>query len=156
MITPVLHDDLLRMYRAKEIGPRFFEECKVPGTFQFSIWYNSWKNLLKANYGVMWKLEVSDNIVGALGGIVAPDLNDGELTGTEMFWYVLPEFKSTIGTIRLLETFEKWARDIGCKRIHISHLLLPNSEKFDNFIEKRGFKMVEVLYVKTLQKGNIW
>ena len=110
----------------------------------------NWCVLLSSNVGVMWKLEDKDHVVGMLGGMLTPDLLDGSLTATETFWYVHPEHRNGSGGIQLLLTFEKWAMEIGAKRIIMAHLVNHNSESLKNLYQRRGFKPMEIFYHKEL------
>lgn len=112
--------------------------------------YN-WTSLLDKDIGAMWAYMEEDKICGMLGGVLLPGLNDGELTATECFWYVLPEHRGSSGGIRLIREFQAFAKKMGAKRIIMASLTSsPVCEKVERLYEGLGFKLVERHYLKTL------
>lgn len=150
MIIPLTMDTLLSMAKAGELGEAFFNQCGLPGTFKYSAWFHNWRSLMQNNLGTMWVLRIKGEIAGALGGMLVPDINDGELVATEAFWFVLPQYRNSLWSIRLLTNFENWAKGIGAKRIVMVHLLSSMPEKLKHFYEKRGYQAVEITYAKSL------
>lgn len=136
--------------KAGEIGESFFSECGLPGTFKYVAWFHNWRAIMQHNLGTIWVLRIQGKIVGALGAMLVPDINDGELVATETFWYVLPQYRNSLWSVRLLTNFEHWAVEIGAKRIVMVHLLSHMPEKLKRFYEKRGYQSVEITYAKTL------
>ena len=126
----------------------FFSECQLPGSFKIEAFLHNWRMLLKNNMGAMWKLVNDGKMVGAMGGLLAPDMNDGEIVATEAFWYVMPEFRHSTGGLKMLVYFEKWAKEMGAKRIVMGHLLtnLPNA--LPEYYKRRGYSPTEIFYVK--------
>lgn len=135
---------------ALDMGESFFKSCGLPGTFSFDAWLHNWTMILEKNFGVMWCFRSGDTVAGLLGGILAPDMNDGAMVATEAFWYVKPAYRNTVWSVKLLLNFEIWARDIGAKRIVMAHLLSSMPSQLCSYYERRGYKPVEISYVKTL------
>jgi GNAT superfamily N-acetyltransferase len=63
---------------------------------------------------------------------------------------VHPAHRKSLWSIKLFLTFEKWAKDIGAKRIVMAHLMNEDGHKLGKFYLRKGFKPVETHYSKTL------
>lgn len=83
---------------------------------------------------------------GAIGGIKARDLHNGELIAIETVWFVNPKFRGK--GIALLNKFEEWAKEEGCTKIAMIHLQDSMPDSLKSFYEKRGYKHVESHYVR--------
>ena len=46
------------------------------------------------------------DLIGGLGVLPVPDVYDGRVTATELFWYLAPEHRHGTGAMRLLKAFE--------------------------------------------------
>lgn len=151
MILPVLVEEIDAI--PSTLGDSFYKECDLPGGFIPEVFIHNWKMIMNNKMGAMWKLVIDEKPVGFLGALLTPDINNGDMIATELFWYVDPKNRTTLGSIRLLDAFEHWAREMDVKRIIMAHLIgQPNQsgERIGKFYEKRGFKSVEVHYVKIL------
>lgn len=135
---------------ADDLGRSFYMECDLPGGFKLEVFRHNWSVLLKANIGVMWKLTIDDVAAGFLGGILLPDINDGEMVASEMFWYVHPAYRKTMWGLRLFSTFERWAKDIGAKRITMVHLMTASGESIGKLYSRKGYRLVEQRYMKEI------
>ena len=89
-----------------------------------------------------------DEPVGALGGILVPNLFNPELTTlAEIFWYVPPEYRNTrVGGMLLLE-LERAGEELADE---ITLSLLPSSTIKMETLEKRGFKLSEFGFRKQI------
>lgn len=132
------------------LSDSFFKECGLPGTFKFGVFHLNWCKILDNNLGALWKLVRDDKIIGMMGAILSPDLNDGELIATEAFWYVLPNYRNSIEGLKMIVHFENWAKQVGAKRVIMAHLLSSMPESLAAYYQRHGFIPVEVNYVKTL------
>jgi GNAT superfamily N-acetyltransferase len=134
----------------QDIGDSFFNECELPGSFKLDVWKFNWAQLLTHNFGAMWVGMKSGVPAGFIGGILAPDINNGDIVASETFWYVLPKFRgSTIG-VRLVNHFEVWARDMKAARIIMAHLADSMPEALKEFYERRGYRPRETSWIKDL------
>jgi GNAT superfamily N-acetyltransferase len=64
---------------------------------------------------------------------------------TEIFWYVRKGYRGRYG-IDLIEEYEQWAKQKGCKRIRMIHLVDLMPDKLKRFYERRGYKEIETVY----------
>lgn len=133
-----------------QLGQSFFDEGKLPGAFDPEIAGATWAALIQSGAGVILALRNNTGqMVGALGAIVFPDINDGKLVATEAFWYVLPGERHG-GGLRLLHAFEEWAAARGAARLIMVHLLTLMPEKLAALYARRGYRPIETHYVKEL------
>ena len=149
MIERIIQVDERLIHALRTRGMDYFNEAKLPGTFKVDTFLSSWSSILAAGYGAMWRYQSGTDIAGLMGAIIAPDLNDAEVTATEMFLYVLPEYRERGFGIRLINNFISWARDIGATRIMMAHVLGDQNAFIDHFTQ-RGFVQAGVILVKEL------
>lgn len=133
---------------AAEAGKRFFVESSIPGKLVSDVFVKNWSFFLDNGMGKIFGVYENEAMVGAIGGIIAPDLNDGEICATEAFWFVTPENRGS--GIKLLLHFIKYAEEIGCVRLNMVHLFNEHADKLSKLYKKKGFSPVEVHYVLTL------
>lgn len=150
MIQAIKLEDLKSLAEAQILGESFFKECGLPGSFKHEAFIHNWTLFLSTNIGAMWAFVKNDKVVGLLGAILSPDMNDGELVAMETFWYVHPKHRNSIESVKLLMVFELWAQKIGAKRIMMAHLLSSMPKKLASYYERRGYRPLEINYVKEL------
>lgn len=101
--------------------------------------------------GVILVAEVPDAVVGAIALIAVPHPVDGTLFADEVAWWVEPEHR---GGLRagpyLLGAAEDWAQRNGCNMVK---MVAPLPSSVGRFLEKRGYRAIEVAYVKHLGVG---
>lgn len=87
-----------------------------------------------------------DKPIGMIGGAIAYFIFGGVKYATEVAWWVEPEYrKSGIGK-ELIEAFEYWANQVGCKFVSMSAL----DKELPKFYEKLDYSFAEVSYIKGL------
>lgn len=69
----------------------------------------------------------------------------------EIAWYVEEDKRHKRDAIRLLDAYEYWAKQVGCKSIQVATMINP---RLGEFYEKRGFHALETSYIKDLRHGN--
>lgn len=91
------------------------------------------------------------DIVGFVGGAVAPMyMNFDYKMGTELFWWVRPDFrKSGVGRA-LLEGIEVAAKAAGCRFWTMLAMQCMVPERAGAIYEKAGYRWVERSYAKEL------
>lgn len=134
--------------RAAEIGKQFFIESNLPGAIKPDIFDKNWRFLIGNGMGKIFAMYEGEELVGALGAIIAPDINDGDLCATEAFWFVTEANRGA--GIKLLLYFVKYAKEIGCVRINMVHLFNEHANKLSKLYGKMGFKPIETHYVLSL------
>ena len=138
-------DELLDKMR--HLGPSFFAESKLPGQFKLESFVNSWHTILKLGAGALFRADRRGELVGMIGGLICPDLYDGEIVCHTSFWFVVPTARGRL-SIQLLEAFEDWAREVGAKRVVVTHL--SSVESLGLLYSRRGYQPLERSYVRKL------
>jgi GNAT superfamily N-acetyltransferase len=131
-----------------DLGKKFWAEGSLPGSLKPAVFINNWTKLIGMGIGKIFGLFNDGKFVGCLGCLVVNDLNDGEMIASETFWFVDPENRGS--GIKLLIHFMKWAKEIGCSRVSMVHLMNKQAEKLSEIYVKMGFTQTEVHYIRSL------
>ena len=111
-----------------------------------SHWASVWMNLLSVGVGRVLGLWKGGLIVGGIGILITPALEDGTLVAQEAFWFVTGESRG--GGMKLFIKGEEMARAAGVKRMHMIHLTNSMPDKLKKLYERRGYSKVETTYMK--------
>lgn len=91
--------------------------------------------------------------VGALGSLFTPNLYNPDLTILlELFWYVLPDYRTTRAGALLFKAFDDKAKDCADESV-LS--LLPHSAVNLSTLAKKGYNMEELCLRKQC-RGVVW
>jgi len=85
-------------------------------------------------------------VCGLLGFILFPHYFTGELTATEIMWYVEPEERKGGGGMFLLWEAEKEAKKMGATRMGFS----APDDKVSEIYARFGYKKIETTFMKVL------
>lgn len=93
--------------------------------------------------------EVDDDVVGMLGGALAPNpLDQDELMFFESVWYVDKGYRH-VGPA-LLKECEARCKEAGVKHICMMSMAGKNTETLEKFYERKGYKPMETYYIKEI------
>lgn len=134
--------------RMEATAREFYASSRFLHGFQLSRFVALWTHLLGTGGGVIFVLG-SQDIDGALGGVVYPEPYSGVLVATEFFWFVRPGCRGA--GMRLYRAFEAWARARGCAQIRMVHLTDSMPERLAEVYGRLGYEAAEVHYVKELR-----
>lgn len=104
-----------------------------------------WK-LVKSGIGIIFMLEENGELIGGLGAIKFPDLNNGEMTAVECFWLVDPEHRGK--GLTLLDAYEEWYEKEGCAKGAMIHLVDSYPKALRRLYRMRGYKPTEEHHVR--------
>ena len=83
---------------------------------------------------------------GAIAGMLVPNLfNPKYVSLVELFWYVLPEYRTGRAGLLLLRALEDRANELG---VDLTLSILPHSEVEINTLERMGFVFEELGFRK--------
>lgn len=83
--------------------------------------------------------EENDKIIGVFAGFANEHFFGNDLVSGDLILYVDPEHRGGTAAPRLIQAYEKWARSIGVKEIHIGVSTGVNVERTARLFEKLGF-----------------
>lgn len=126
----------------------FYASSKALRHFDINKFASIWTQFLEVNFGVIFLAEADGLIVGALGGVIHPDLYGSELIAEEFFWFIQAESRGS--GLKLYAKFEEWARSRGAVEIQMVHLLDLMPEKVGTFYRRAGYSPIETRYSKRL------
>jgi len=106
-----------------------------------------WENALKEEKAVIFTAEEQDKIIGIFMGIVELNSCTCERTLTECHWYVLPNHRHTAGVKLYQEVLEFAKKDFVKAIIYNAN---HENKKLISFLEKQGFKPVNIFYKKEI------
>jgi hypothetical protein len=129
-------------------GEAFMQEKHIPGVFNPDVFLKNWTTFLTSYPAAIFGLWKDEQLIGGIGGMIHPDLNTGQRIAVEFFWYVGHEHRHTIGSIKLVRRWKRWAKENGAVRWRMIHLLdvdeTASSVKLASFYEKQGLRPIEV------------
>lgn len=135
-------------------GAAFHREMGLPGTFIPDIWLENWRAFLERYRAVVLGLWDGEMLVGGLGALITPDLSDGRMSATEMFWFVDSAHRKGRGAIKLVKTFEAWAAAEGAVETRMCHMSGTRDESFDHVYRALGYELLEVSYFKPVKEAS--
>lgn len=137
-------EDIRRMTElAKQYDGGFSKYIRVD--VEYSV--KQYVSMIKGGWGVVFALKNdAGEMVGGLGAIKAPDLHCGYMTAIETFWFTNPDSRGH--GLLLLDAFEAWGKEFGCRRFAIVHLVDSMPERLSVLYKRRGYKLIESHYVK--------
>lgn len=144
MIRPATVDDIEEL---AVLAAEFHGEAKMPSVYNPDIWKLNWTTLINMGLAQVLVEEAFGRIVGTIGVIVSPDLNDGKRSADEAFWF---QSKTHRGSgVRLLKAMEKKLAESGPTRFYMVHLHSLN-DRLGGIYERMGYSKVETRYLKEI------
>ena len=111
----------------------------------------SLRGLLDMPLGLVLVAEHDGEIVGGLMGLLTPLwFNQSATVASEVAWWVDPQYRGGAAGVRLLYTFEAWAKERGAAAVCLSDLVLDGEQPAGSLIDKLGYTLVERSHVKVL------
>lgn len=111
-------------------------------------WISRWEGLISSGNGEIFILTQKNKIIGGIGFLFHPSLEDGVLCCTEAFWYVDEKFRGK--GLSLLLHLQKYAKQKGAKRMFMIHLSNSMPEQLKGLYTRLGYKEAETIYIKEL------
>lgn len=93
---------------------------------------------------LLW--EENGNVSGLFGMLIVPHPFTGEITASEIIWFVEEKERSGGAGIKLLWEAEASARQAGARKMQVSG---PN-EQIGAIYKRYGYKHIEVVFLKEL------
>lgn len=123
-----------------------FETCTEHVKVDVDYTTGRYVPMVKSGKCAIFMLKDGMKVCGAIGGIKAEDLHCGEMVAVETFWFVSPDYRGQ--GLRLLELFEEWAKEEGCKKVAMIHLEDSMPDALKRLYGRRGYRLIESHYVR--------
>jgi GNAT superfamily N-acetyltransferase len=94
--------------------------------------------------------DTTGKLAGGIGMLKGPDLHSGEMTAVETFWFVDPSSENSFGAMELYRCFERWAKETGCKKMAMIHMMNSSPAKLQRLYERMGYTLIEQHFVKEI------
>lgn len=140
-------------------GKAFHAEFHLDGQFIPEVFLRNWTHFYDRKIGVVLSLWDDHQLIGGLGGLLAPDLFDDRLCANEIFWFVSNPYRTGRGGIRLLDGYERWAFDNGAVEARLVYLNGgEHDEGIHRFYARRGYQIRETGWCKPLANfsEHVW
>lgn len=152
MSLTIRHLTVTELPLCESFARGFFEEKKLPGEFCLDIFIMNWTAFLTKHPATILTLWDGPDLLGGLGAMIVPDLFDGRLTATEMFWYLKPQARHGLGSFKLVDEFEVWGDRHGATEFRIAHMLMPGESpaavRLAPIYKRKKYRALEVSYIK--------
>jgi hypothetical protein len=143
--------------RCESFARAFYVEKQIPGAFTMDRFLATWTHFLTSAESALFGLWVEGELVGGLGALITPDLYDGRMTATELFWYVTPEARNGLHAWKLVEAFEAWGEAHYVDEYRLTHILLPGEDpstvRLAPLYKRKKYRAIEVNYLKRARGG---
>lgn len=105
--------------------------------------------IISIDMGLLSVAEDHGLVVGFVLGIAVPFLmNKDYLVGTEIAWWMEPEYRKGSAGIKLLSHIEKSAKEAGCVMWSMMSLEESEPEKMERIYLSRGYKKTENTFTR--------
>jgi hypothetical protein len=109
----------------------------------------SWGNFISSEIGLVLALETKEHeVIGAFGGMIYANPNSGNMTASQVFWFMHPEKRGP--GANLLSEFEAIARDMGCTQIFTTNIINRRSGRMSKMFRRKGYRPIEIHWAKEL------
>lgn len=114
----------------------WFSEFDFDITKAQTIWH---RKVAQPDRWCLFVAEENDKIIGVFAGFANEHFFGNDLVSGDLILYVDPQHRGGTAAPRLIQAYEKWARSVGVKEIHIGVATGVNVERTARLFEKLGF-----------------
>jgi len=95
--------------------------------------------------------EVDGKVVGMLCAVLTPVwYAPSHKAAVELVWWVDPAHRKGMSGIRLVQAFEKWAKEQGASMVSMSNLEVDDNGLVANMLNRFGYRMSEQTHSKRI------
>lgn len=89
--------------------------------------------------------------IGMLVAVIAPVWYAPSCkVATELAWWVEPEYRNRTTAIRLIQVFERWAKDEGAMMCSMSNLEINDGGRVLSMLDRMGYRLTEQSHTKRI------
>ena len=131
-------------------GQRFFDERRLPGTFDLQRAVMVWSALNQAMPAVLIVACAEGQIVGGIGALIMQDEYSEHRFGAEVFWYVQREHRHGTAGLRCLKAAEAWASSYGITDFRLGEFRVDGLPGSNQHYLRMGYVPFYTVYRKEL------
>lgn len=109
---------------------------------------NFLQSALEAPNMQVFVIESDGEITGAIVGVLTEMFMSNKVVATELAWFVSKEARGTPASIKLVKTFEKWAKQNGANYTIMGDI--KGITDLDYLYGRMGYEAAETAYIKEL------
>lgn len=95
--------------------------------------------------------DIDGTVSGILVAVLSPAWYAPSHTiATELAWWVAPEDRNGTAAIRLIQAFERWAKDMGASMVSMSNLEAGNGKVVASMLCRMGYQVLEQTHAKRI------
>ena len=143
LVTQLGIDDLDNLV---DLAEEFYSSSEFLKGFDKEVSRKSWTNFIAGGTGAIFAIKEGDAFHGMLGVVKFPDINTGDMTACEMFWFVSEKHRGK--GLLLVSAFEEWAKEEGCRKVAIGHLADSMPDSLEKLYVRMGYTLSEKTYIK--------
>lgn len=128
---------------------QFLREFKGPLKFDARYFADNLDRIIENDNFFFHVAEDEGEVIGFLAGAKNFVLFSTEPTAIEIGWFMEPAFRNGRDSLRLLSSFEQWARDSDCSVISMGDLSLL--QDLGPLYTRRGYELYERTYIKRIK-----
>lgn len=147
-VRPATADDLDEVAL---LGSKFHQHTAWAQRIPYSVDGGvAWARMMY-DAGLLIVADTEDGLVGCVGGLKYPFLNNPAwIIGSEILWWVEPEYRNGGLGKQLIDAIEHAAKDAGCHLWVMVSLEAVEPEKAGAIYKKLGYELTEHSYMKEL------
>ena len=120
-------------------GGSFFEERKLPGTYDPERSLRIWQRVSVDTLNVMLGAYRGEVLVGGIGVAVLMDEHSDHVYASEAFFFVAPHCRRGRLGLQLLDAAEAWVRERGVKDFRIAAFHADDFESMAKMYGRKGY-----------------
>ena len=93
-------------------------------------------------------LEVDGRVEGMLVGATSESLFSDDTLAVEIAWYVSPDHRDGRKAYKLMNEYEKWAKEKGCT--FVTMMDIHGLASLEELYNRKGYSLTEKTYVKEI------
>lgn len=96
--------------------------------------------------------------LGMVAAVCDSPVFSSDRVATELAWYIGVPYRKSRKAFLLFQAYEEWARRVGCDYVQGAYLIGEGQADLQKFYEHKGYKGVEMSYIKSLKgvfDGNL-
>jgi len=130
------------------LGAEFFDKLNLPGKFDRHVFIEYWAKLISSNAGFIIGRFIEDDPVEAIGAVVYPDMQTGELTSCTTFWYVTAGAGLAAGMLEA--ALRSHWQFLGVRHCFVSVLCNERLDNVSGFLIRSGYRLAEMQFRKEI------